>query len=284
MISREFREVMSQKTRSTKWQFTVLGSIAITVAYFLDWWEWHKLAESLPPFIDSAGRIVADVLDRHQDCLLEKRETVNAWAQVLGLFLFGYQGVRAWQNIGERDRYSDREYPAQNQPPLNAPSPQPPEKQGLWELADLHIVLNRYRSAENYTLGTLTIEEEGKEFQSLEPGPGKPKEKNKRIQAGVYAVEYETTITPLTQRYLDKYPDWFYRFPEIKNVPGRDQLYPHIGNYPEDTRGCPLLGNTVDLQRPAVLQSTRAYEEYYRIVRRYLDEGKKVAIKIIDHE
>ena len=65
-------------------------------------------------------------------------------------------------------------------------------------------------------------------------------------------------------RFYDKY-----KHPIIKlvNVPNRSEILFHIGNYPEDTLGCILLGKTIGNNGNAIWNSKDAYNEFYPIIK-----------------
>ena len=50
-------------------------------------------------------------------------------------------------------------------------------------------------------------------------------------------------ILPGTYQVIEDYsPHFKQNMPHILNVPGRDEIRIHFGNYPRDTEGCVLLG------------------------------------------
>jgi hypothetical protein len=52
--------------------------------------------------------------------------------------------------------------------------------------------------------------------------------------------------------------------PHILDVPGRDYILIHPGNFPEDTEGCVLVGKEKTLD--TVLQSREAFRELMTII------------------
>jgi hypothetical protein len=73
-----------------------------------------------------------------------------------------------------------------------------------------------------------------------------------RIPEGVYLME----------RYIS--PKHGYEVFKLRDVPGRDDIEIHIGNYIRDTLGCPLVGNgwTVLNGLPALTQSAKTYQTF----------------------
>lgn len=61
-------------------------------------------------------------------------------------------------------------------------------------------------------------------------------------------------------------------------VPGFDGILIHIGNYPEDTDGCILVGrNTVV---GAVMQSTETFKKLYSLLKYASDSGRGIQLHI----
>ena len=63
---------------------------------------------------------------------------------------------------------------------------------------------------------------------------------NKLIKPGTYKLALRNDMTPLTRRYLNSSAvgDWFSRFIEVQDVPGRSMLYFHSANLAEQLDGC----------------------------------------------
>ena len=92
------------------------------------------------------------------------------------------------------------------------------------------------------------------ECQTLEPArvnpvhPGQP-----LIPAGRYRVEL--TFSPKFQKVT----------PEVLNVPGRSDIRWHPGNFPKDTLGCVLVGESSTTD--AVLNSVKAFERLMTLLK-----------------
>lgn len=65
---------------------------------------------------------------------------------------------------------------------------------------------------------------------------------------------------------------------ELQDVPGRDYILIHWGNYPADTQGCILLGETRSTDM--VGKSRDAYSRVYPLIAEPLSCGRKVTIEI----
>lgn len=100
------------------------------------------------------------------------------------------------------------------------------------------------------------------------------------IPEGTYEITYRTESKMLEDVYKTKYADiknergmlW------IRNIPGFEYVYIHIGNYPTDTLGCILLGMSKGID--FIGDSTKAYKTVYPIIADELDKGNKVYITI----
>lgn len=70
------------------------------------------------------------------------------------------------------------------------------------------------------------------------------------IPKGVYQVE---------KRAGEESPKFKYQHLIVKDVPNRSYILFHVGNYPKDTKGCVLIGNTKSLN--AIGESTKAFNK-----------------------
>lgn len=110
--------------------------------------------------------------------------------------------------------------------------------------------------------------------------------KETRIPAGFYEVVINKAETEKTLAYRKKYP-WFAYHLMLKNVPGFQGIYIHIGNNDENTEGCILLGDAADNNSIApgnVTSSTPAFSRFYKEIYDLLDRGNKVHITIKDEK
>lgn len=96
------------------------------------------------------------------------------------------------------------------------------------------VLLRRNKQTGNGTFGILTVDNEyGKQLfrcYTLEPMWLGNQRGKSCIPTGTYQMDWE---------YSPKFDTMLWEF---KDVPGRDEIKIHAGNYPEHTHGCILVG------------------------------------------
>lgn len=123
------------------------------------------------------------------------------------------------------------------------------------------IKLKRTDLLPDRTLGIITITDSNNKsfsFATLEP-PSRNNEKNiSCIKSGKY---------PISKRYSQKY-GWHWI---INNVPNRDLILIHVGNFPKDTKGCILIGTGFEDidndSRPEVINSKQALKDFNELLK-----------------
>ena len=106
-----------------------------------------------------------------------------------------------------------------------------------------------------------------------------------RVPEGVYVLDFNNSLTPLTLKYRDSHP-WFDFHLEIKEIPGFKNVYIHIGNTHTDTEGCLLIADGIDASSTAkmITRSRMAYERFYKTISALLKSGEEVRISIMDED
>jgi hypothetical protein len=128
----------------------------------------------------------------------------------------------------------------------------------------MNILVQRYKHAEDFTLGKVFIDGEF-ECYSLEDEKREQKVMHEtRIPEGSYKVVLRT-FGGHHERYEKKFPNhegmlW------VTNVPNFKDILIHIGNTDEDTSGCLLVGLNVDEAEGTLQNSTEAYKRLYKKV------------------
>lgn len=108
--------------------------------------------------------------------------------------------------------------------------------------------------------------------------------KETRIPSGFYELIINKADTPLTLKYRTKYSFFKYHI-QVKNVPGFQGVYIHIGNNDDNSEGCILLGDAANnniLGPGTITNSTQAFTRFYNEIYNYLDKGGKVHLEIRD--
>lgn len=152
----------------------------------------------------------------------------------------------------------------------------------------MYFILQRYSDNSDSTLGLLFEKLQDRlrfENYILEDEHRAEKVSGEtRIDAGIWELKIQETVTLLTEKYRKKYP-WFENHIEITGLPRHRSVYPHIGNTDEDTEGCPLFGDIVDnnmITEGAVSYSTQAFKRWYLKVLPHLKTGGRAFIDIRD--
>lgn len=111
----------------------------------------------------------------------------------------------------------------------------------------MNVRLIRYYSGLKATLGILKLPVAHSPIFTLELPWRDNADNISCIPIGIYDVEPYTS---------EKFPNVY----QIKNVPNRDAILIHVGNYAGDTHGCVLIGKDVDSLTPMVTNSKGAME------------------------
>lgn len=154
----------------------------------------------------------------------------------------------------------------------------------------MNYILQRYSDNRESTLGILLKEvTAGNAFQcyTLEDEYREAKVKGEtRIPAGKYEIVINKAETPLTKKYQDKY-NWFKYHLMLKNVPGFQGIYIHIGNKGDSTDGCILVGDGANNNKVGsgeITNSTASFIRLYSEIYDYLEAGNKAFITIRDEK
>lgn len=149
----------------------------------------------------------------------------------------------------------------------------------------MKLTLERFTSDRDTTLGLLFVNSVWECF-TLEDEFRVSKVRGKtRTPQGTYEVIFRKVLSPLTEKYRQKYP-WFSWHLELQNVPNFGNVYIHIGNDHEDTDACILVGSSCDSKGSPdnVGSSTPTFQVLYGKVSAALKSGQKVEITIIDRD
>ena len=148
----------------------------------------------------------------------------------------------------------------------------------------MKITVERFTSNADATLSTIWVDGAFECF-GLEDAyhalkiPGQT-----RIPAGTYRVTLRDE-GGMTRKYANRFPRIHRGMLWLRDVPGFDWVYFHVGNRHEDTEGCILVADGADA-RPGnmhVPYSTGAYERLYAAVAEAADQDRLTA-EIIDRD
>jgi hypothetical protein len=143
----------------------------------------------------------------------------------------------------------------------------------------------RYKSSDDFTLGMLLDETNGKHFlcYTLEDEHRETKVMHEtRIPAGTYKITLRT-VGGHHSRYTAKYGDMHKGMLWVRNVPGFEYILIHTGNTDEHTSGCLLVGSTSDV-KGFVGGSVTAYKKIYPPIATALENGEEVTITYEDYD
>lgn len=98
------------------------------------------------------------------------------------------------------------------------------------------------------------------------------------IPAGQYVLKLRTE-GGMDLRYAARFGNWHKGMLWLQDVPHFEYVYLHIGNTPEDTEGCILLGSTVGRDR--IGNSEIAYREVYPVIAEAILDGDDVLIDVL---
>lgn len=145
----------------------------------------------------------------------------------------------------------------------------------------MKLTLRRFATTDDSTMGTLSVNGEGECF-TLEDTYREVKINGiTRIPEGYYKIDLRSEGSK-TLSYQNKFPDFHHGMIWIRNVPNFDWIYIHIGNEPEDTEGCILVGSTLDMNNKDFTgNSTDAYKKLYDKVATAMLNDEEVFIEII---
>lgn len=140
----------------------------------------------------------------------------------------------------------------------------------------MNITIYRYQDTGAATMGLMFID--GRFFCHILENPWMQNQRNLScIPAGEYVLGLRKE-GGFHRKYSEKFPDLHQGMIEVKDVPERDFILFHIGNSPNDTDGCILVG--ASSKKNFIGASTKTYERWYDRVIRYMQEGIDVHLSI----
>lgn len=142
---------------------------------------------------------------------------------------------------------------------------------------ELKILIKRIAKRDSYTIGHVFLNgeyfcdsaEDTDRGLSSEMSLTEILEKKVKSKTAIPTGSYQVTLNVVSPRFSKstKYDFCSGKLPRLLNVPGYDGVLIHIGNTPQDTDGCILLGkNNVKGQ---VVESTSTFKEFYNRISKF---------------
>lgn len=147
----------------------------------------------------------------------------------------------------------------------------------------MEIRVKRTKKEKGYTIGELYID--GKfECYTLEDEVRKEKKYGETaIPQGIYRMSLRKEGGK-NELYVKKFGTQIHKgMLWIRDIPGFEYVYIHIGNITADTLGCILVGKTKNEKTGTIGESTAAYLQMYKKVTKAIDAREDVHI-IIEEE
>lgn len=152
----------------------------------------------------------------------------------------------------------------------------------------MEITLHRKYKIKDYTIGKLyvdgvyvcdTLEDTDR---GLYQGMGEAWLREKKVpgQTAIPFGRYRVTLKVKSPKYSKRkaYEKIDGYLPRLLEVPGYQGVLIHIGNYPQDTEGCILVG--YNTKKGAVMNSTQAFWKLYDLLKAADDKKEEIWITI----
>ena len=143
----------------------------------------------------------------------------------------------------------------------------------------MDLYLNRFYSDNNGTSGILYLDE--KPFCYTTERPWLENQRSiSCIPEGKYPIRFRPDPTPKTMEYRTKYPFFSFHL-ELQNVKNRSGIYIHVGNKPENVKGCIAVGHSAGyIGINYVISYRMCFKRLYGILKTDLTKGLPVFITI----
>ena len=144
--------------------------------------------------------------------------------------------------------------------------------------------LLRYSDDGETTIGMLTINNKFYCYTLEDTFHEEKIPKETRIPAGTYIIDYLREETPSTKKMRELYNEWFMYHLELKNVPNFNYVYIHNGGTHNDTEGCILVSDSLNVSSDKTFLSNS--RETFRRLYIYLSEqlNNSIPVRIIIHD
>jgi hypothetical protein len=145
----------------------------------------------------------------------------------------------------------------------------------------LKVQIKRTDKTKNSSIGELYIDGKFQCFtlEDTERTNGQKIFGETAIPVGIYTLSLRTKGSTLNEYYKKHYPDIHKGMIEIENILEYKNVYIHIGNYPKDTLGCPLVGLVKGIDE--IKESTKAYYKIYPIIASAILNNEDVTLEVL---
>lgn len=139
----------------------------------------------------------------------------------------------------------------------------------------MELLLKRIAKRATYTIGRLYVD--GERFcdtlEDTDRGLSQQlpvsinRSKKRQGATAIPTGRYRVTLDVKSPRFskVDKYRFCDGHVPRLVNVPAFDGVLIHVGNYPQDTEGCILVGRNTKVG--AVMESTATFRKLYEVLK-----------------
>lgn len=141
----------------------------------------------------------------------------------------------------------------------------------------MELDVAHFKDAADYSLGMLFVDMKIEAFTLEDEKRTLKVWGETRIPAGTYTIKLRT-VGGMHAKYTKLFP-WHKGMLWLQDVPGFECVYIHVGNSDDDTAGCILVGDTVNMNG-RLLESKPAYERIYKVITAAMGRGETITINI----
>ena len=149
----------------------------------------------------------------------------------------------------------------------------------------MFLELKRIFNGNDSTIGLLSVNDNPFCFVIEDEHRGEKVAGETRIPKGVYKIELRNE-GGMTKRYAERFPDIHKGMLWLRNVPGFEWIYIHVGNTDDHSEGCLLVnyGSTIDPVNGGGIgsKSTQCYKDLYALIIEAMERGENVHIIVKD--
>lgn len=201
----------------------------------------------------------------------------NIWLWLIGLGGLIIQSARNLLNyikdlIGRGDKSDDSDKSKKEEEKPDTPR------------GDINLSLLRYVNDGETTTGQLYINGQFFCYTLEDPEKDNNNQGEVRILAGFYSIGFRKEEDLSTQKYAERYPEWFTYHLELQGEKVKDRVYIRSGGDNIQAPGSILVSGSLSLGNTGQLltASREAYRSLYQYLAVALEQNKKIIIHIQD--